>query len=116
MENLCEVPVPEWGKFVEHDAEQAADWRKRGWKESFHGVIFVGGLDEEMANLREYMWPMSTEDQRDYCAMGFEAVPEDDDALAVNHGRPADVAEWLWGCVKAEYSQVAERAGMRETR
>lgn len=83
---------------VEHDDNQAS--RKPEHRERFDGVILMGGLGEEIAQLADYRWQLTAEDAADARAIGFDVDEHSEDDLAAS---PAQVAEWIWEVVRDSY-------------
>jgi len=83
---------------VEHDELQAR--RKPQHRERFRAVILVGGLGEEMHQLKDYWWQLTAEDAAEARALGFEVEEHGDDDVTAS---PAQVAEWIWEVVRDTY-------------
>lgn len=109
-----------WETFEKHpECDAVADWVRVHVCEAHgeHGFIPVGGLDEEIHNLRDYgpamLGPGEAEELE---AMGIELTdwePEGEpDAKRVEFSA---IGEWLWDLAKAQYlAPAGEAAGTGE--
>lgn len=87
---------------VEHDRETAHS----RYPSYFDGQILMGGLAEEITDIREYSWPVLKEEEDDVKALGFDVEKDEDDEGYTAAHSPVHVVTWLWDCIKAQYAAL----------